>query len=307
VKLGIVVVYLVSERMVPLLELHLRKIEELTDVPYTIYGSVNRLLPRHRRVLERHPRVETFEISPSFEERDQSAGFVKENGYYLDHLIELAITDGVTHLCALHVDSFPIRAGWVEHVLAKIDDAHPMAAMLREENGDTVLPMPAFLFCTREFQELVRPRFMIPSQTEATPEWQAFCKRYGGEQDTGLGYAFALNQRGLRFHALRRSNQHDDHYLLAGVYDDLVFHLGAAARMDLAGQRVLFRGERRGAGRTAEYMAAETDEERQRLLELGELENRRKFEEIWAALTRDPDAYVHLLRTGETPRPAHRS
>ena len=60
-KLGIVVVYLVSDRMGPLLDLHLRKIEECTDVPYTVYGSVNRLQPEYRHILDSRRDVKTFE------------------------------------------------------------------------------------------------------------------------------------------------------------------------------------------------------------------------------------------------------
>ena len=305
-KLGIVVVYLVSDRMRPLFDLHLRKIEECTDVPYTIYGSVNRLRSEYRRILKRRPNVQIFEISPAYEEAEESRSYVKgmagraiatENGYYFDRLVDLAMADGVTHLCTLHVDSFPVRPGWVGHLLARTGDSVPVAAMLRAENGDTMLPMPACLFCTRDFVETARPRFTITPETEALPDWPLFLERHGGEFDTGFGYAFALHLRGMEFAPLLRSNLHDDHYLFAGVYDDVVFHLGAAARVD-AGAPVVFRGAWRGDGRTPEYAAASTDEERQRLIRYSHFENRRTFEDIWEKLVRDPDAYSESLRTG---------
>lgn len=305
-KLGIIVVYLVSDRMRPLLDLHLRKIEECTDVPYAIYGSVNRLQSEYRRLLERRPNVQTFEISPAYEEAEESRSYVKglpgravatENGYYFDRLVDRAMADGVTHLCMLHVDSFPVRPGWVEHLLQRTDDSAPVAAMLRAENGDTMLPMPACLFCTREFVEATDPRLTITPETEALPDWPLFLERYGGEFDTGFGYAFALYRHGLRFAPLRRSNLRNDHYLFAGVYDDIVFHLGAAARVD-AGARVVFRGAWRGEGQTDEYVAARTDAERQQVVEASHFENRRTFEDIWEKLVRDPDAYIESLRSG---------
>jgi hypothetical protein len=307
VKLGILVVYLVSDRMGPLLDLHLRKIEECTDVPYTIYGSVNRLGPRYRSVLDGRQDVKTFHISPAYEEGEESQRYVKgligrvaatENGYYLDRLVELAMADGVTHLCTLHVDSFPVRPGWVEHLLEKTRDSVPVAGMLRAENGDTMLPMPACLFSTREFIEAARPRFEITPETEASPDWPPFLERYREEFDTGFGYAFALHRLGLGFAPLRRSNLRNDHYLFAGIYDDVVFHLGAAARIDEGDPRVVFRGEWRGEGRTSEHDAARTFAERQRLTAASDLENRRTFEAIWERLVRDPDAYIESLRSG---------
>jgi hypothetical protein len=304
-KLGIVVVYLVSDRMRPLLELHLRKIEECTDVPYTIYGSVNRLGSRYRRILQRRPNVQVFELSPAYQDADESRRYVKglpgraiatENGYYSDRLVDLAIADGVTHLCTLHVDSFPVRSSWVDQLLKRTSDSVPVAAMLRAENGDTMLPMPACLFCTREFVEATKPRFTISPETEALPDWSPFLERYSGQFDTGFGYAFALHQHGLGFAPLRRSNLRNDHYLFAGIYEDIVFHLGAAARVD-AGARLVFRGAWRGDGQTHEYAATTTDEERQRLIEASHFENRRTFESIWENLVRDPDAYIESLRS----------
>ncbi len=101
----------------------------------------------------------------------------------------------------------------------------------------------------------------------------------------------------MGFAPLRRSNLHDDHYLFAGVYDDIVFHLGAAARID-ADAQVVFRGAWRGQGQTREYAAARTYAERQPLIVASDAENRRTFEDIWEKLMRDPDAYIESLRFG---------
>jgi hypothetical protein len=220
-----------------------------------------------------------------------------ENAYYLDHLVDLAMADGVTHLCTLHVDSFPVRSGWVDHLLERTRGSVAVAGMLRAENGDTMLPMPACLFCTREFVEAAEPRFTITPETEALPDWPPFLERYRGEFDTGFGYAFALHRLGMGFSPLLRSNLRNDHYLFAGIYDDVVFHLGAAARID-TGARVVFRGAWRGEGQTHENAAATTYAERLRLSEASQSENRRTFEDIWERLMLDPDAYIESLRSG---------
>jgi len=78
-KLGIVVVYLVKEEDEKLLDLHLTQIDKHTEMPYTIYGSVNRLLPKFRKKLEKHPKVKLCEC-PSMDLRS-----TREHTFYSSH------------------------------------------------------------------------------------------------------------------------------------------------------------------------------------------------------------------------------
>jgi hypothetical protein len=48
--------------------------------------------------------------------------------------------------------------------------------------------------------------------------------------DTGIGYGYALWKSGEPWLRLTRSNARDYHFLLAGIYGHVFFHLGAAAR-----------------------------------------------------------------------------
>ena len=63
-KLGIAVVYMVSERNERLLDLHLSQIEKNTTIPYTIYACVNHLLPQFLPKLEQNPRVTICPCEP---------------------------------------------------------------------------------------------------------------------------------------------------------------------------------------------------------------------------------------------------
>ena len=81
-RIGIVVVYLVSERNEKLLDLHLAQIEKNTDGPYTIYACVNGLLPQFSKKLERDPHVrlcpcETYVPGTGLLRQDQSQVAIK--------------------------------------------------------------------------------------------------------------------------------------------------------------------------------------------------------------------------------------
>jgi hypothetical protein len=56
-KLGILVVYLVTEEDERLLDIHLSQIEKTTSVPFRIYAVANRLQPRFRERIESLPYV----------------------------------------------------------------------------------------------------------------------------------------------------------------------------------------------------------------------------------------------------------
>jgi hypothetical protein len=295
-RLGICVVYLVQEESEPLLELHLRQIRRCTTVPYTLYASANRLLPRFRERIERERGL----VVCAMETTDRRS--VAEHSYYLDGLLAAAVADGATRLVTLHVDSFPVRTGWVEKLETMLSPRCPAAAVLRRENGDRFLPFHACLYFTREFYERCQPRFLTPPEVAGAPAYRRYAARLGNVTDSGVGFGFALHRNGLTWHPLLRSNRHDDHYLLAGIYGDLVFHLGAAAR---AAQRA-FRGDRRRVPLAARPLwwlrRGIRFRPLRRLLRpvfrsVGD-RNEEAFAMIRSRLFADPDGYLERLRSG---------
>lgn len=315
-KLGITVVYLVSERNGPLLDIHLSQIEKYTDVPYTIYGSAERLLPQFRSKLEQNPRVkickcETFDIS-SWTDKDTIALQSRnEQTFYLEQLIKKAIEDNVTHVAILHVDSFPIKRGWAQKMAARLSEKCVLAAIIRDQNKDRK-PLTACILFHRDFYLKYNPRLLLTEQKRSSPEYQRYRTEVPHCTDCGVGYGFKIFTEGLIWYQLTRSNRGGEHPLFAGVYDDLVFHLSAAAYKDSTGSvgftprdypksyvRTIIKktmetllGERvrrkitdhiplkvRRPDRYQEYLAWE--QERQRLLE-------------------DPDSYIEYLRTGKS-------
>ncbi|MCX6668305.1 MAG: hypothetical protein NTV25_00645 [Methanothrix sp.] len=154
-KLGIVVVYLVSEGFSRLLDIHLSRIARHTTVPYTIYASVNRLQPQLCQRLERDLHVKIIDC-PTTPERG-----AEEHSYYLEHLIRAAVDDKASHIVTLHVDSFPIRTGWAEELAALLSDT---CALVTIEHINT-----ACLFVSREFYLKYEPHMMVTAEDRKSP------------------------------------------------------------------------------------------------------------------------------------------
>ena len=214
-KLGILNNYLVNERDEKLLDLHLDQIERHTGVPYTIYATVNGLLPQFRVKMERHHRVKICECPTAHLPIGQ------DHAFYLEHLIKTAIEDGCTHIVILHVDSFPVRSDWVEELAGKLSESYVFAAPYYGA-------YTACLFFQRDFYLKYRPTFFIPEDERSSEKYKMFCKKFEHIPHAGAGYLFKAYSEGLSWYPLRESNKGNVHYgYICSIYDDLIFHLGA--------------------------------------------------------------------------------
>lgn len=238
VKLAIVVVYYVGadESDGNLITLHQSFIQKYTPKElYQVYASANRLPSHLYATLKAFPNTQVCEIPSTCEQGS------REHAYYLDALIQTAFQDGATHVCTLDVDSFPIREGWVDYLRSKLNGHKSLVAILREENNDTELPHPSCIFFDRDFYDRYSPRFYFDIRTPPWVQSKAFGRlmwKSGQLPDTGIGIAFTLFQHQLKWARLKRSNQVNDHFLMGGIYDDVIFHLSSASW-----QGKLFRGD----------------------------------------------------------------
>jgi hypothetical protein len=222
-RLGILLVcYLKDDDDLPLLELHLERVAKHTPRPTTVFAAANRASDAARAVLGSYPDVVICD-NPDTELRGS-----REHGYHLDLLATRALDAGVSHLCTLDVDSFPIRDDWVDVVAAQAPEASGLAAVLRVENGDVALPHPSCTFAGRDFFERYAPSFS--PDWDGTPEFRAFLRTTGQRGDTGIRLGYTLWSQGLPWGKLLRTNAVDPHYLMAGIYGDAVFHLGGIGR-----------------------------------------------------------------------------
>jgi hypothetical protein len=213
-KLGIAVVYLFGEQNERLLDLHLAMIEKHTRVPYTIYGSVNRLRPQYVQRLERHPEVRICRCPATDLRRGE------EHALYLDHLIGMAAQDGATHIVTLHLDSFPIRTGWAGDLASKLSDSCVFATLDRINT--------ACLFFHREFFLQYRPRLRLSVEERVSPQYRQYIQDWDPLEHSGVGYGFKAYSEGLSWHYLKLSGRLINTNVHGLTHGDLMFHLGGA-------------------------------------------------------------------------------
>lgn len=303
-RLGILVVYyLKDDEDLPLLELHLDRIERHTKVPYTLYAVANRVSSRARAIIAARPNVRVCEVPTT------ALRASREHGYYLDALVPIALADDVSHLCTLDVDSFPIDDAWLDVILETAPAASGLTGVLRLENGDSALPHPSCILAPREFFEEYRPS--LSPDSDGTPEFRRFLQANDQAADTGIRVGYVLWQRRLPWGRLVRTNARNPHYLLAGIYGDVVFHLGGASR------RVIFRQDFQHSKvlqftRWIEHLPTKnravtaTQMALVRWIrgDLGEFvlaSNQATFDALFKYLTRDSDGFIDYLRGGRIP------
>jgi hypothetical protein len=302
----LVVFYLKDDEDLPLLQLHLERVERHTKVPYTLYAVANRVSPRARAMIASSPNVRMCDVPTT------ALRASREHGYYLDALVSIALADDVSHICTLDVDSFPIDDAWVDVLLRTAPSDSGLTGILRVENGDTALPHPSCIFARREFFDEYQPSFSPDS--DYTPEFRQFLQTTDQAADTGIRVGYTLWQQRLTWGHLVRTNARNPHYLLAGIYGDVVFHLGGASR------RVIFRQDFQHSKvlqftRWIEHLptkhravnAAQLAFVRWVRGDLGEFvlaSNQATFDALFKYLAKDSDGFIDYLRGGRIPEMA---
>jgi hypothetical protein len=221
--LGILMVaYLKDDDDLPLLALHLDRVARHRQAPTTAFVAAPRVSPAARALLDAQSDTVVLDLPAT-----DLVGS-REHAHFLDALVPTALAAGVSHLCTLDVDSFPIRDDWLDVVVGSIPAEGRLAGICRQENGDTALPHPSCIVATRDFFEPEAVSFS--PDTDGTPGFREFRRATGQRADTGIRLGARLWQTGEPWGRLLRTNARDAHYLMGGVYADAVFHLGGVGR-----------------------------------------------------------------------------
>jgi hypothetical protein len=125
-------------------------------------------------------------------------------------------------LMFLDGDAFPIAplGDFVEARLARF----PLAAIRRDESLGDVQPHPSFCVTTVGFWQ------EIGGDWSRGPEW-TWTNAMGRQvEDVGGKLLWLLRERGIEWGSILRTNHHNLHPVLFGVYEDRVYHHGAGFR-----------------------------------------------------------------------------
>ena len=287
-----------------LLELQLARLRRHTPGPMTIHVVAKRVPDDVRTWLAAQPDVTVLDppTAPDIGSR--------EHGCYLDALLAAARRTDATHFATFDLDSFPIVDDWLVRIDAMLPPGAGLAAVLRRENGDVCLPHPSGTVLTRAFVEAHTVTFS--PDTDGTPEFRRFLRESGQRADTGIRLAQTLWTDAIPWAPLLRSNAVDVHPVIAGIYADCIFHLGAGSRValfraDLAASPVhrFTRPLERvpvGHGRTRAAKRRLLDTVRRPAETRRIAANRQAAVSAQSALLRDPDAFLAHLR-GLGPEP----
>ncbi|HYY33063.1 MAG TPA: hypothetical protein VE693_05695 [Gaiellaceae bacterium] len=197
-------------RRFPWIRLCLEQLERHTrGSSYDILVWDNTFFPEHLELLEADPRVSVFS------ERESEKDI--RHGRALDRLLHEVAAE-TEYVVTLDTDSFPIRDGWLENVLGRLDQGASLAGIWRDEMAPRI-------------RGYVHPSCLAARRETLVALGVDFARKQGVHRvDVGQDITNAVLAAGGKVSRLRRSNARDMHFLMGGVYGDIVYHHGAGSR-----------------------------------------------------------------------------
>ncbi|WOI38742.1 hypothetical protein R1T43_06845 [Alteromonas sp. CI.11.F.A3] len=221
-KRAILCVYYVPDDMEWMLSLHLKQIRKHSPSgTYKIYAAIIKCSSSVNQILNASPDIKVCEVEA------ENSHPSKQHSMALTQLMDRAFRDGCEVAFTLDVDSFPIRDDWMTSMETKAAERQGVCAVHRKENGDSFLPHPCGAAILSTFVDKY-PFEFYPEGIE--DKAKHFLSKYNQRPDSGIGLAYVLWENEHSWSEILRSNHVDLHYMIAGIYGDLIFHLGAGSR-----------------------------------------------------------------------------
>jgi hypothetical protein len=133
-----------------------------------------------------------------------------------------AYADGATHFVSLHLDSFPIDAGWLDSAAAAVADGAPFSCIQPKCYN-------AFMFWDRAWQETGVG--MLPTAADrAGTAFARFIIEHPtlNHADGGLGFLFNAWQAGRQWHSVEQTSP--------TIWGNRLMHLEGATRIAMSKQ-----------------------------------------------------------------------
>jgi hypothetical protein len=128
-----------------------------------------------------------------------------------------SVGDEFDYVLTLDTDAFPIQDGWIETLKANLVGAS-LTGIWRDEMAGGLEPFvhPSCLFARRDRLLRMNQPFLLK-----------------GVQDVGQRIMLEIDGAGENIVGLRRSNARNAHFLIGGIYGDLVYHHAAGSRFPI--------------------------------------------------------------------------
>lgn len=191
------------------IDIQLKYLEKNLNQPYRVYAFLNEV--------------------PNSEEHEKKFFYTSTESIRL-HPIKLNLLADIAgfaadsdedYLMFLDGDAFPIAP--LDKFIKEKFQKYPVVAVQRTENNGDIQPHPCFCM------------MKIKTWHEIKGDWKpgnvTWKDRFNRDVwDVGGKLLKTLNENNINWYKMQRSNQHDLHTLLFGVYDKLIYHHGAAFR-----------------------------------------------------------------------------
>ena len=207
------------------LSLCLTQIVKHTKWPnYRIYVWNNNIEDNYvTELIKETPNAKIFEASPNTKLKHIHA-------VPLQRLYQIAKKDKVSFIVTMDTDAFPVKDNWLTYLIQQLNRKTVISGVWRDELEKYIKPyIHASCLCTSiNFIDTHRLRF--DKVDIASDE----------KMDTVGCFTSVAKNNGKSLFKLKRSNVNELHYLMGGLYGNLIYHHGAGSR-----KKTYFWGEKK--------------------------------------------------------------
>lgn len=214
----------------PWIDLCLRQIERHSQAwDYEVFVFDNSHLKLHRDLMRKHARVRVrpanwvAAVGRSVNRMPLGPlGRMLERSHpaALDHLAGKVSAD-FDYIVTLDNDSFPVRDDWLDVLVSACENGAALAGVYRDEMAPDIDPfihVSGLCARRRELREL------------GVSFGRGARREIPHNQDVGQKITYEFTRLGRAVAPLKRSNQVNYHFLLGGIYGDVIYHHGAGSR-----------------------------------------------------------------------------